>query len=151
VDTLLLLIERGADVRLGAAGRIPLTAATRSGADPRMFLALVEHGALEGDGHAAVLALQAASRGGRADLVRELLAREIPPDASWGTSGFTALMLAALEGQPDTARLLIEAGADVNARAADGRTPRTMALQRDPPPRRRAEVLALLEAAGARE
>jgi ankyrin repeat protein len=148
VETALVLIERGADVALGAHGRTPISAAARGG-DRRIFLALVERGALAKPGDAA-LALQNASRTGRVDLVELLLERGVPADASFGV-GWTALMLAALEGEPDTARVLIEAGADVNARATDGRTPLAMARQADPAPRRRAEVLALLEASGARE
>jgi ankyrin repeat protein len=83
--------------------------------------------------------------------VTALLELGIPPDASWGTTGWTALMVAAFDGQPDTARLLIEAGANVNHRSQDGRTPLSMARQRKSTPPRRGEVLALLQEAGARE
>jgi ankyrin repeat protein len=56
-----------------------------------------------------------------------------------------------LDGQPETARLLIEAGADVNAHTDDGQTPLSMARKRERAPRRRAEVVELLEQAGARD
>lgn len=152
VETALLLIERGADVTLDVHGILPLSAATRSGLDSRVFRALLDAGALERarQPHHAAKVLHAASRGGRAELLRLLLERGVPPDATQGPPHFTALMQAALGSQPDTARLLIEAGADVNAVTDDGRTPLFMAHHYEPPPRRRAELVELLEAAGAR-
>ena len=153
VDTAILLLARGADPALPARGRTPLSAVAQNGGERRLFVALLDHGALEKASapRDVVHALHNASRSGRVDLVELLLERGVPADASWETLGWTALMLAALDGQPDTAQLLIDAGADVNARADDGRTPLVMARQRDPAPRRRDEVVALLEASGARE
>ncbi len=153
LETALALVDRGADVTLGAEGRTPLTASITSRLDTRVFYALIERGAIARAREPRHVsdALHTASRSGRTELVTALLDLGIPPDASWGTTGWTALMVASFDGQPDTVRLLIEAGADVNHRSSDGRTPLSMARQRNPAPRRRDEVLALLEAAGARE
>jgi ankyrin repeat protein len=153
LETALALIDRGADITIGAQGRVPISLSITSGLDPQLFYTLIERGAISRarEKRHVTDALHNASRTGRVELVVALLELGIPPDASWGTTGWTALMVAAFDGQPDTARLLIKAGADVNHRSQDGRTPLSMARQRKSAPRRRGEVLALLEEAGARE
>jgi len=60
------------------------------------------------------------------DISRELLARGAAPDLRSQT-GLSALMFAAQQGDLPSARLLLEAGADVNQTAADGNTPLLMA------------------------
>jgi ankyrin repeat protein len=153
LETAIALIDRGADITIGAHGRVPISSSITSGLDTRLFYTLIERGAISRarEKRHVTDALHNASRAGRVELVVALLDLGIPPDASWGTTGWTALMVAAFDGQPDTARLLIEAGADVNHRSQDGRTPLSMAHQRKSAPRRRGEVLALLKGAGARE
>lgn len=153
LETALALIDRGADITIGAQGRVPISASITSGLDTRLFYTLIERGAISRarEKRHVTDALHNASRAGRVELVVALLELGIPPDASWGTTGWTALMVAAFDGQPDTARLLIDAGADVNHRSQDGRTPLSMARQRKSAPRRRGEVIALLKEAGARE
>jgi len=153
LETALALIDRDADITIGAQGRVPISESITSGLDTQLFYTLVERGAISRarEKRHVTDALHNASRAGRIELVIALLELGIPPDASWGTTGWTALMVAAFDGQPDTARLLIEAGADVNHRSQDGRTPLSMARQRKSAPRRRGEVLALLQEAGARE
>ena len=60
--------------------------------------------------------------------------------------GWTALMLAALEGQTEAVRLLLEAGADVHAKSNDGTTALITAVSEGHP-----EIVELLRKAGARE
>jgi hypothetical protein len=146
-------LESGADIDAwNAHGAAAIHLAAREG-HTELVIALIERGAISRarEKRHVTDALHNASRAGRVELVVALLDLGIPPDASWGTTGWTALMVAAFDGQPDTARLLIEAGADVNHRSQDGRTPLSMAHQRKSAPRRRGEVLALLKGAGARE
>jgi len=68
--------------------------------------------------------------------------------------GWTALMLAASDGDVDAARALIEAGADVNLRNKNGDTALKVATspdQNQPRAARSAKVAAILRAAGAKE
>src|SRR5262245_30305922 len=60
-------------------------------------------------------ALRDAARTGDVATVRTLLAKGVQPDRP-GRHGLTALGLAASVGNLDVARLLVEKGADVNAR-----------------------------------
>lgn len=47
---------------------------------------------------------------------------------AYANGGFTPLHFAAREGQLEVARLLLDAGADVNAPAADGKSPLNLAI-----------------------
>lgn len=94
--------------------------------------------------------------------VRHLLDLGVPVDARYVGDGYfdvapdsTALHVAAWQSRPDLVRLLIERGADVNARDSKGRTPLAMANKavadsywKD---RATAEPAQLLRAAGASE
>ncbi|MDE7227882.1 MAG: ankyrin repeat domain-containing protein, partial [Treponemataceae bacterium] len=60
--------------------------------------------------------------------------------------GTTALMNTTWRDSQDVAKLLIETGADVNAKDDDGRTALMLAEER-----KAADVAALLKAAGAKE
>lgn len=64
-----------------------------------------------------------ATRNGDADIVRALLAAGVEPDAVDASFGQTALMIAARERQPEIARLLIGAGADISRQTPAGATP----------------------------
>ena len=54
---------------------------------------------------------------GRAERLRRILAADPSRAHAFGDDGFSALHLAVFAGQEETARLLLEAGADVNARS----------------------------------
>ena len=94
-------------------------------------------------------ALIPAADRGHVDLVRELLRTEIDVDHA-NDLGWTALLEAVILGDGGPAhreivRLLIAAGADLELGDAEGRTPLSHARERE-----QHEVVALLEAAGAR-
>ncbi len=75
-----------------------------------------------------VTLLHCAASQGRPDLVARLLARWLPPSIDCrNCQGATPLYNAAQRGTADTVRLLLAAGASVNAAAANGTTP-VMAL-----------------------
>ncbi|MEE9606109.1 MAG: ankyrin repeat domain-containing protein [Myxococcota bacterium] len=145
-DVARLLIARGADVSLGSWKGTPLRIGARQGMDPELMRLLLDRGAVTraAEERDVVLALHEASRNGRTGIVRALLDAGVPVDA--GSGGFTALFVATLKGKLATSRLLIEAGADVNLRASDGRTPLANARKRGDP-----RLIAVLKAAGARE
>ena len=63
-----------------------------------------------------------------------------------GASGLTPLAFAVSSGNIDMIRFLVERGADVNAKMKDGTTPLKLAKKGD-----QAEIVALLEAAGAKQ
>jgi ankyrin repeat protein len=109
-----MLLERGASLELK----------TRSGAKP----AVRPPGAGGGSHGVGIV------RGG------------VPPQGEQPAipGGMTALSFAAREGRLDAARLLLDAGADVNAREANGITPLVMAITN-----RHTPVAALLLARGA--
>ena len=60
------------------------------------------------------------------------------------TEGYTCLMMAAGNKRLDIAKFLVEEGADVNAKSADGTTPISMAEKNDDP-----EMVAFLKEHGA--
>jgi ankyrin repeat protein len=90
-----------------------------------------------------VSALRTASDGNRTALLREFLEAHADVNAKTG-NGMTPLMAAAVTGDADTVRILLEAGADPNA-SSDGSTALTMARQTG-----QSQVVKLLEHAGAR-
>jgi ankyrin repeat protein len=143
-ETVLALIERGADVTLASGGVTPLRVGAWNGMTPEVLRALLAAGAVSRAREARhpASALQAAGRNGRTSIVDALLDQGVPVDA--GLPGFTALMHAAAYGHVGTARFLIEHGADVNAVSTNGRTPLELAKEN-----KRTEMIALLHDAGA--
>ncbi len=88
-----------------------------------MTLLLLGAGAVvDGPGRDGYLPLHQAARAGHRPILLLLLDRGADPNAAAPGSGVTALMLAANRGFSDSVRSLLAAGADVNARAADGWT-----------------------------
>ena len=161
IETVRLLLDQGAAVNAAdTTGVTPVIAAAGvNNAD--VVKLLVEKGAninARATVGAAVTALMGAASNGNADLTRFLLARKadihlISPDRSGtvknGTVAFgnvTALHFAAGRGDLDTVRLLLDAGANVNARDIRGLTPLVFAVATDRP---NIEIIRLLLARGA--
>jgi ankyrin repeat protein/mono/diheme cytochrome c family protein len=130
IETIRQWIDEGANWPDAASGEVPappvddasarLIAAIRAG-DRRTIDDLMKAPrAAVGRGHGGTTALLAAALYGDATLVRQLLERGTDPNAA-NVAGATALMWAV----PDVAkmRLLLEAGADANARSDDHRSP----------------------------
>ena len=145
-----LLMSRGAPVNVtGPGGRTPLHDAA-SGGDVSLVQLLVEAGARAyvadslgkipldlavENGHRAAFTLlkplHVAAQQGDVDRVRRLAQAEPAGVLARDESGATALHLAAQAGRRDVVAALVDAGADVNARAACGETPLHLALERD--------------------
>ena len=147
------LIEKGADVNIPAtSGHTPLMAAcTRS---EELVDLLLEKGAdasvaLPDGTTAFTTAVVGVLTGSISTKVTdELLARgaNVDESASSGdAAGYTCLMMAARNASPDLVEYLVEKGADVNARAADGNTPLSLATEKDDQ-----EMVALLKKLGAK-
>jgi len=71
--------------------------------------------------------LASASRAGRTDEIRKLVASGADPNERSGVNGWTPLMHAIHKHQIGSAGALLDAGADVNARGRDGSTALMMA------------------------
>ena len=155
----LLEAGAGADVRkCDKNGWSPISYACE-GKHFEVFRALVEAGGdvnkLDSGGWTA---LHDASYHGLTEGVRYLCV-ERGADVNKSTTGghgHTPLTLASVNGEVEAARVLLEAGADVNKRRSDGRTPLSIALEVeswDSEQRKqgKAKVAALLREAGAQE
>jgi ankyrin repeat protein len=161
IETVKLLLEKGAAVNAqDAVGLTPVVAAAGVN-DAAVVKLLVEKGAdinARATVGSAVTALMGAASNGNADLTRFLLARKadvqvISPDRSGSVKNgpvafgnVTALHLAIGKGDVETIRLLLDAGAVVNARDIRGLTPLVFAVATDRP---NIEVVRLLLARGA--
>lgn len=124
-DAVQVLLDRGADVdaREGWAGTTALMWAI-SNHHPDVVRLLLDHGA-DIEVRSKIIAV-ANSRG-----VEGTVPVEAEPDAApvgYANGGFTPLMFAAREGQIEAARMLLEAGADVDTTAADGKNALGMAI-----------------------
>jgi ankyrin repeat protein len=92
----------------------PLVLASNEGLHEHVDL-LIEHGAPVNQASKRGTALHVAANGGYSGVVKRLLAAGavVEPDVRW--KGCTPLLLAARAGDLDSARLLVEAGADTGA------------------------------------
>ena len=73
-------------------------------------------------------ALHAAASGGNEDVILFLLDQGLPINARTPEEGWTALYVAARDGQAEAAKLLVFKGADLNAQSNLGATALTMAV-----------------------
>ncbi len=147
------LMDHGADIDLKTkTGHTPLMAAA-SGSE-EMFHLLLSKGAdplqkLENGTSAFTLLLTGILRDRisleAADRLIEAGANVDESAGSGAMEGYTCLMMAARNGRPDIVRYLLEHGADVNATAADGNTPLSLAMKEEDQ-----EMQALLKELGAR-
>jgi ankyrin repeat protein len=125
-EVLRLLLREGADASAkNGAGLSALERATDSG---RRDAAEVLLAASDGVRLRGVLTgldslLLEACRGAETVEVERLLARGASVEARSHGTGWTPLVNACAFGRVDAARVLLDAGADVNGAAADGRTP----------------------------
>jgi uncharacterized protein len=75
------------------------------------------------------LPINAAAAGRRNDVVRLLVERGCPPDARASDQGYTALHLAANNGNVDLVEYLLRSGADRSLRTGAGQTAQDLAVQ----------------------
>ena len=119
VDLTRRLLRAGARVKVANRYGITALALAAENGNPAMLEALLQAGA---DPNTVLpggdTVLMASARAGRADALKVLLARGATNvDAREGWLGETALMWAAAEDHGPVVRMLIEAGADINARS----------------------------------
>jgi len=75
------------------------------------------------------LPINAAAAGRRNDVVRLLVERGCPPDARASDQGYTALHLAANNGNVELVEFLLRSGADRNLRTSAGQTAHDLAVK----------------------
>ena len=127
-----LLIEAGANVNVANDyGVTPLSLACTNGSSG-MIRGLLQAGAdpnaTRKTGESVIMT---SSRTGNLEAVKTLLAYEPDLNQPENRRGHTALMLAIEQGHSQIAKLLIERGADVNARSKSGFTPLLFAAQQN--------------------
>lgn len=133
MDTADRLIRAGAKVDvMNRYGVTPLVLASTNGS-AAMAEKLVRAGADPNGSPKGEPVLMTASRAGDVETVKVLLAHEANPNARETERGHTALMWAAAEGHEDVARLLLDYGAEVDARSIGGFTPLAFAVQEGRP------------------
>lgn len=147
------LIEKGADISIrNNTGHTALMAA--AGSSEKVFDLLVANGAdmsikLEDGTSAFMLSIS----GVMSDFVgfvnaKKLLDNGADVDESFTSGpaeGYTCLMMAARNQRPDIVNFLVENGANVNAKAANGNTPLSLAQEEEDQ-----EMVALLKQLGAK-
>lgn len=159
VEVLRLLLKHGADPN--STSRTPYSAAAVSALMHAAHFGhlecvklLLELGADPHFASEAGNALHSATFTGRKEIAKVLLDRGVNVNALGkrltsfrNDPGMTPLMYAAMSerNDPTLAQMLIDRGADVNARSASGETPLGIALQRG-----ETKIVAALKAAGAR-
>lgn len=112
------LIRAGADVK--ATNRYGISAialACESGSAPIVEKLIAAGVSANATGPYGETALHTCAHAGRVDAAKVLIAHGASLDAGDSWRGQTPLMWAAAQGHPDMMRVLIEAGADVNARS----------------------------------
>jgi len=130
-DAVKALIRARADVNLkNRYGVAPLWLAATNGDDASVE-ALLRAGAdaqtTRGDSGETVLMIGAMA--GDAGVLQRLLAYGADPNVTDDVRGQTALMWAAAEGHPEAARVLVDAGAKIDARSSTGITPLMFAIR----------------------
>ncbi len=147
------LIEKGADISIrNKAGHTALMAA--AGSSEEVFDLLAANGAdmsvkLEDGTSAFMLSIS----GVMSDFVgfgnaKKLLDNGADVDESFTSGpaeGYTCLMMAARNQRPDIVNFLVENGANVNTKAANGNTPLSLAVEEEDQ-----EMVALLKQLGAK-
>jgi ankyrin repeat protein len=124
VETASLLVKAGADVKLAnRQGLTPLALAASNGS-AAMLKVLLDAGAdVNAFDPANETPLMATARVGNLDAVRVVLERGATIEATDPQFEQTALMVAVRENHPQVVKLLVELGANVNARTRIGITP----------------------------
>lgn len=161
IDVVRLLLARGANVNdADSVGITPLVAATNVN-DIEVAKLLLAHGASAmktSTAEGVSTPLTGAARNGNTELVRLLLARKADVNAIGAETGprvknglitfarVTALHMAAVSGNVDVVRMLLDAGAAIDPLDARGMTPLMFAIATDRPNTR---LIRLLVQAGA--
>jgi ankyrin repeat protein len=113
------LIRAGADVKAATRyGVTPIALACENGSAPVVERLLKAGVSVNGTGRLGETPLHLCARTGNPAAVKVLLSHGATLDTIENWRGQTPLMWAAAEGHADTMRMLIEAGADVNARSS---------------------------------
>src|SRR5687767_10190426 len=113
------LIRAGADARATTRyGVTPMALACENGSAPVVERLLKAGVGVNATGRLGETPLHLCARTGKPDAVKVLLSHGATVDTIENWRGQTPLMWAAAEGHAATMRLLIEAGADVNARSS---------------------------------
>ncbi|MGI9075412.1 MAG: ankyrin repeat domain-containing protein [Bryobacteraceae bacterium] len=154
-----LLIEKGADTTArDKLGFTVLEAAAQGNDTDTVRLVLAHGGDVKAKDGIGATALMAAARNGNPEVVKLLLARgsdvstvtveffESVKNGPIALGLFTPLILAVPYGGFDTVKLLVEAGANVNAADTRGMTPLMLAVSSDRPDPR---IIRLLRSKGA--
>jgi ankyrin repeat protein len=127
-----VLLAAGADVAAGSSwpGQAPLIWAAEEG-NLETLACLLEHGAAKVQQHLD-FALSSAAQRGPISLVRLLIEHGANPNTPSPIAGYTPLMWAAYSENvdPETIRLLLDKGADSQAKGVNGETALSLAKKR---------------------
>ena len=120
-----LLIDKGArvDALSEVEGRTALHLAAELGDVDMLALLLAKGADLAARDRTGKAAIHLATIAGHAEIIRHLLKAGSAPDMREPGENMTPLLLASLHGKIRIVRILVEAGADIEAAGATGRTP----------------------------